>query len=75
MTMFIYFEKTKTTFHLEWKNDMLFKHWLWSTVYENNDKMLYFGLTFFGLSVTIQKKSKNHEENRNHRNQTEKHPN
>lgn len=53
--MIVYFEKTKTTFKLEWKNNMLFKHWLYSRVYENNVKMLYFSLTFFGLSVTIQK--------------------
>lgn len=52
---------------------LMLRHWIFSVLY-NNEKMLYFSLTFFGLSVTIQKK-KRYEENRNHRNQTKKHPN
>lgn len=33
-------------------------HRVLSWVYENNEKLFYFGLTIFGLSVTIQKTKK-----------------
>lgn len=37
---------------------ILNKYWVFSVLYINDEKILYFGLTFFGVSVTIQKKKK-----------------
>lgn len=37
---------------------LMLRHWIFSVLYNNDEKMLYFSLTFFGLSVTIQKKKR-----------------
>ena len=55
----IFLLENGTEIFFQYKNNMRFIDWLCSKLYVNESDYFCFGLTLFGLSVTMQRKVKN----------------